>query len=573
MEKLTFIFLCFGVLIPYFVTCAAVDNIAVNQIIKDSDTIVSAGGNFELGFFSPGTSKNRYVGIWYNKISTCTVVWVANKETPLINKSGELRISQAGLQLFDGNNKVIWPTNSPGSVSLVAQLQNTGNLVLLDQENSIWQSFDYPGDTLLSGMRIGIDLITRKDRHLTSWKSTDDPSAGPYVLRVDPNGYPQMREEQDDSWSRFGPWNGVTFSGMPNLGQNSIQFVFNETERYFEYELVSNSILTRMHLDPYGKIEYLNWINQTQTWMAISFTSINNCSPYTICGPNGVCDINSAPSCKCLDGFKPKSHEEWDKTDWSNGCQRIEPLACGYGDIFLNKSGVQFLDTNHSWYDQTMTLSECEARCRRNCSCVAYANLDIRNGGSGCLLWFGDLMDIRANDGTQSLYLRMHASELAGPRTNNKKQRIILVMSTSLVVSIVSLALYLAWRKKKGSHKIMLGLVPAQDVNYTTESKEDKELSSYSLSIIAKSTNNFSLDNKLGEGGFGPVYKGVLDDGQEIAVKRLSETSTQGLDEFRNEVKFIAKLQHRNLVKLLGYCIQENERMLIYEYMANKSLD
>ncbi|KAI7739623.1 hypothetical protein M8C21_001579 [Ambrosia artemisiifolia] len=91
--------------------------------------------------------------------------------------------------------------------------------------------------------------------------------------------------------------------------------------------------------------------------------------------------------------------------------------------------------------------------------------------------------------------------------------------------------------------------------------------------MIAKSTCNFSITNKLGQGGFGSVYKGVLDDGREIAVKRLSKSSSQGLDEFKNEVRCIAKLQHRNLVKLLGYCVQGEETMLIYEYMPNRSLD
>ncbi|ESR62322.1 hypothetical protein CICLE_v10017560mg [Citrus x clementina] len=90
---------------------------------------------------------------------------------------------------------------------------------------------------------------------------------------------------------------------------------------------------------------------------------------------------------------------------------------------------------------------------------------------------------------------------------------------------------------------------------------------------IVKATQDFSQENKLGEGGFGPVYKGVLGDGKEIAVKRLSRTSGQGLQEFKNEVTVIAKLQHRNLVRLLGCCLEENESLLIYEYMPNKSLD
>ncbi|CAL5054745.1 unnamed protein product [Urochloa decumbens] len=93
------------------------------------------------------------------------------------------------------------------------------------------------------------------------------------------------------------------------------------------------------------------------------------------------------------------------------------------------------------------------------------------------------------------------------------------------------------------------------------------------LSSIHEATNSFSKENKLGEGGFGPVYRGVLSGGAEIAVKRLSARSRQGAAEFRNEVELIAKLQHRNLVRLLGCCVEREEKMLIYEYLPNRSLD
>ncbi|KAH9660240.1 class V chitinase [Citrus sinensis] len=101
----------------------------------------------------------------------------------------------------------------------------------------------------------------------------------------------------------------------------------------------------------------------------------------------------------------------------------------------------------------------------------------------------------------------------------------------------------------------------------------DPDLREYSLADIEVATDRFSIENKLGEGGYGPVYKGVLPDGQVIAVKKLSKTSKQGFEEFKNEVMLTAKLQHVNLIRVLGFCIDREEQMLIYEYMPKRSLD
>ncbi|XP_062094624.1 probable leucine-rich repeat receptor-like serine/threonine-protein kinase At3g14840 [Humulus lupulus] len=101
---------------------------------------------------------------------------------------------------------------------------------------------------------------------------------------------------------------------------------------------------------------------------------------------------------------------------------------------------------------------------------------------------------------------------------------------------------------------------------------DQPELHFFDLDSILMATNKFSITNKLGQGGFGPVYKGQLH-GKEVAVKRLSSSSSQGYEEFRNEIILISKLQHRNLVKLIGCCIENEEKLLIYEFMLNKSLD
>ncbi|XP_023739204.1 G-type lectin S-receptor-like serine/threonine-protein kinase At4g27290 [Lactuca sativa] len=581
----------------FLATCSQKDTIEYDQAIRDGDTLVSSNEMYELGFFSPGSSRNRYLGIWYKNISPQTVVWVANRETPITDSSGVFRIDTNGSLrvILSSNNTSIWSSNLGlvyhTTLHSVAQLLNSGNLVLRTsgEESFIWQSFDYPGDTFLPGMKLGKDLVTRLDRRLTSWKSLDDPSPGPYVSFMDTNGFPQLFEEQQDSVPhlRLGPWNGITLNGMPSLGSNPIfthEFIFDDKEVYYGYTLVNSSGVTRVYLSPEGNMLRLNWIERTQTWFLYWNANIDICSRYGLCGPYGSCNKNNSPPCSCMEGFVPRNPDEWSASKWSSGCRRRTSLGCQNGDGYRVFKNVKMPDTQRSWYNRSMTLGECETACKQNCSCVAYANIDIRMNGIGCLLWFDDLMDIGTVDESQDLYVRMAVSDLtipsitestSKPGSDKKRKRIIVVASILSSMVILSLAILYGWRKNKRSHmKIPDEVVQTIDEEYTMESREgDTELSSFSLIKISKSTNAFANDKKLGEGGFGQVFKGVLDDGKEIAVKRLSQTSRQGLGELKNEVKFIAKLQHRNLVKLFGYCIQGDENMLVYEYMPNRSLD
>ena len=120
--------------------------------------------------------------------------------------------------------------------------------------------------------------------------------------------------------------------------------------------------------------------------------------------------------CQCLQGFIPRSQEEWNMLNMSKGCTRKTPLNCEKGDGFVKLVGVKLPDMLEFWLNKNMGLKECKEVCFKNCSCKAYANSDVRNGGSGCLMWFGDLIDIRAmhlKDSKQDIYIRLSASEIS----------------------------------------------------------------------------------------------------------------------------------------------------------------
>lgn len=410
-----------------FVVLSDTDTIQENESIREGETIVSSQGTFEVGFFAPANSNRWYVGIWYKNISPRTVVWVANRDVPLNDTTGVVQIDGQGrLSLFstEGQNQSVWTSNSSitAASSVVAQILDSGNLVLRPQNNAdpgsyLWQSFDYPGDTFLPGMKYGINLVTGHNRPLISRKTPDDPSTGDYKNAMDPNGVPQFFLTRGSVIQfRSGPWNGLRFSGMPNLKPNPIytfEFVFDSEEVYYTYNLTDSSVPSRMVLNSNGVLQRFTWIEHTQGWNLYLTAQMDNCDRYNLCGPHGSCDINNSPACGCLKGFVPKYPLYWQMSDWFDGCVRKKPLSCQEGEGFLKYPGMKLPDTRQSWYNKTMDLNECQRVCLKNCNCTAFANMNISGGGSGCIHWFGDLIDLRDyTENGQDIYIRLDAVEL-----------------------------------------------------------------------------------------------------------------------------------------------------------------
>ncbi|GMJ15932.1 hypothetical protein like AT4G27290 [Hibiscus trionum] len=577
MEVLMYLALFF---LPIFILKAsALKIITPGDSIRDGETLESDNGTFQLGFFSPGDSKNRYVGIWY-RVSNTTVVWVANREGPVSDKNGVLSFDDNGiLALFNATNGLLWSSNTRRSRTPrepVLKLFEWGNLVVKEMNddnplNYYWESFDYPCDNFLPGMKIGKNLVTGFEYYISSWKSSDDPSQGQYSLRIDTRGFPQVVVKKgSETVFRAGSWDGHYLSGRkPEDNPNplySYHFVMNQNEVYFRSEILSSSFISRYAMNPFGLMQRFIWHEGRREWQTFSTAQTDLCSTYGLCGSYESCRSDGFTPCSCLEGFVPKSStsrglNSTDDMSDTAGCVRRTALDCKDGsDGFLKHTRLELPDTSKAWANNTMNLEQCEEFCRKNCSCTAYANLNVKEK-TGCLVWLDELIDITEfSEGRQDLYIRLAKSELDQIQRNRKSkgnQKAVTIAIPIIVPMglMVTMGLLYKWKRNQGKNK------------------EKMELTIFDFATIANATNNFSSVNKLGQGGFGSVYKGVLKEGREIAVKRLSKDSGQGLDEFKNEVTLIVKLQHRNLVKLFGCCIKGYERMLIYEYLPNKSLD
>ncbi|XP_012700790.1 G-type lectin S-receptor-like serine/threonine-protein kinase At2g19130 [Setaria italica] len=573
--------------------CFASDTISANSGISGSRTVVSKGGNFELGFFSPAgdgsttTSSPRsyYVGIWYKKaVSQRTPVWVANRAVPVSDPaSSQLAVAADGnLVLINEAGKLVWSSNvssaagsSNGTVEAV--ILDTGNLVLRREKGEVlWQSIEHPTDTWLPGVHLGLNKITGDVRALVSWKSSGDPAPGMFTLGIDPNGSSQFFL----SWNRTvsfwssGEWNGDIFAGIPEMTSHDkydFEFVSDANASYFTYSLQDPTVISRLVLDVSGQARQIMWVPSAGEWMVIWMEPHQLCDVYAVCGAFGVCSEKSEPFCTCPAGFRPASVGDWELGDHSHGCRRNHPLQCDRrnanssvhgeddGDAFLLAPGIS-LPRNPS-PAQASSAQDCRLACLRSCDCTAYSY------GSRCALWYGGLLNLqrRVDDtaGVDDLYLRLSAMDVP---SEGRKRRIVFARVATVVTLVLGLSVIVfvavrTFRRKQRS------------ITFMQAASEGGNLVAFKYSDVRRATRNFS--EKLGGGGFGSVYKGTLPGGGRaaIAVKKLEGRLCVGEKQFWNEVRTIGVIQHVNLVRLRGFCSHGGERLLVYDHMPNGSLD
>ncbi|XP_018730421.2 G-type lectin S-receptor-like serine/threonine-protein kinase At1g61500 isoform X2 [Eucalyptus grandis] len=570
--------------LPQALQSSTIDSITASSPLIQNQTLVSSSQIFELGFFTPKGSAKQYVGIWYKKMIPSKVVWVANRDKPLghTDPSASLIIGEDGnLKLLDGRQNTVWSTNVMAKSNYSeALLSDFGNFVLQDRNaNIMWESFDEPTDTLLPNMKIGVNVKKGKKLNLTSWKGEDDPSLGSFVMGLTSETPPQLFTWNGSSpYWRSGQWDKTKFIGIPTMTSTYYDVRQDNVQgtSYYYLNNYNNSIFAYSFISSEGSLKAIYWDNGWLTYWK-SPEPTKPCEIYGICGPFGVCNPFSSPICRCLKGFKPRSKKEWNRGNWTRGCLRKIELNCqksaSIEDMFWQMRQIKLPDSaDHLLIHNA---EGCQSWCLENCSCLAFSYVN----SIGCMAWSKDLLDTQQlSVGGEDLFIRLMDSS-AGVPTRTK-----LIISLSTISGIILFGAGISvcglskWRgkfRKMTIPRLFRSEELLRDIDWKEQMKEDdtSKLVVYDFDSIRLATDNFNVKNKLGQGGFGPVYKGKLNDGMEIAAKRLSSSSGQGIAEFKNEILLISKLQHRNLVRLLGCCIEGEEKILVYEYLPNKSLD
>lgn len=340
-------------------------------------------GTFKLGFFSPSSSSYRYLGIWYSKLPhNPEAVWVGNLINPILNSSGVLLLDDDGRlkTTQNGSQSFLVSSNPPGQGNVTLNLLDTGNLVLREVSSGgstglvLRQSFDYPRNELLPGMKLGLDRKTGQNWTLTSWLSNRDPTPGAFRLGVDPGGANQLIIWQpDETYWTSGPWQGGKFQLASELTSNGnlydFTFVSNEDEKYFSFTTKNNSTVSRWEINLWGQIVQSTLASDGTTWLYSTTSSCSQSGNYS----DAVC-IDQKPS-QCR-----------------NSSEIFIPQR-GY----YNSSELLYLEHNSS-----LSLSDCHSICWNNCSCVSFGSLFT--DGTGCEFWSKGASFV-ANDNFDVLYV------------------------------------------------------------------------------------------------------------------------------------------------------------------------
>ncbi|KAF7137884.1 hypothetical protein RHSIM_Rhsim07G0117000 [Rhododendron simsii] len=564
---------------------AAASNVTLGSSLSTTSdnpsSWVSPSGDFAFGFRQLNNTNIFLLAIWYARIPDQTIVWQANTNSP-VQAGSNIELTANGLNLTDPNGLTIWSAQQNSAISYGAML-DTGNFILSATNTYIyvWQSFDYPTDTILPTQILPLGGM------LYSKLSATNYTKGRFELHF-MNGDLQLNPI---AWPTKYKYTYYYNSGTanPNSSLSGVQLVFNQSGDVFillgngsNFQLWQNIFRNsnnyyRATLDFDGVFrEYAcaKSSDGNQRWSVVGYIPENICANLIdkdygsgACGYNSYCVANGASiSCYCPPGFS-----YIDPNNENGGCAPDFPPNCEVDNRKSNPEDmydlIELQDINFPFgdYDQLgpYNSTQCGQACLQDCNCA----VSIFNG-SYC--WKKRLPMSNGRRETALAFVKvMKGIVSSDPISNSKHDKKVIWLSVLfgssglfniLLLGVISLMIFS--RRQRKSRK---------DIN--DSSVFETNLHVFTFEELKKATEEFK--EELGRGSFGIVYKGVVKYGSktQVAVKKLDKLSQGGEMKFKAEVTAIGRTHHRNLVQLLGYCCEGPHRILVYEFMSNGSLE
>ncbi|BAS91399.1 Os04g0654800 [Oryza sativa Japonica Group] len=548
--------------------------------------LVSPSGNFSCGFYKVAT--NAYtLAVWFTASADATVAWTANRDTPVngVGSRAELR-KDGSLVLQDYDGRVVWSTNTSGTPADRAQLLDTGNLVVSDAAgNRLWQSFDWPTDTLLPEQP-----VTRY-RQLVSAEARGSPYSGYYKFYFDSSNILNLMYDGPEISSNYWPdpfkkwWdNNRTAFNSSRHGSFDRRGVFTASDQlqFNASDMGDGGVMRRLTLDYDGNLRLYSLDAAAGRWHVTWVAVQRQCDVHGLCGRYGICTYSQGPTCSCPDGYVPH-----DASDWSKGCRRTFDVRCGEDVAFAEMRHTDYwgFDLN---YTAGISFDTCRRLCLVDCRCEAFG---YRQGTGECYpkisLWNGRVMSIPY----QTIYLKFPTgAKNLNPsllhfdgHTCTMDERDATVSSSYLhgrrnTINFIYFYSFLAVVFVVEAIFVVVGYLFV----FRADSVAAGRVGDEGYSLVFSHFRRFTYDelsdatcgfrDEIAKGGTGSVYKGVLEDGRSIAVKRLDEM-TQADEVFRSELSVIGRINHMNLVRIWGFCSEHPHRLLVSEFVENGSLD
>ncbi|KAF3440549.1 hypothetical protein FNV43_RR18833 [Rhamnella rubrinervis] len=531
----------------------------------------SPSGLFAFGFYPQG--DGYAVGIWLANQTGRIVVWTANRDDPPVSANATLELTRNGVVLHQTDQQgkeILIPDDISSPAATSAAMLDDGNFQLLNASHHVlWQSFDYPTDTILGGQ------ILLSSHQLGSSKSTSDQSSGPFSLIMQNDGNLVSYPANISSGPETAYWaSGSLGIGVTELSLNHSGFLLLQQSPKRPLRALSKgdpggnkNVIYRATLDDDGifRLYSHSFRSNTSSRVKVMWSSLqDHCEVKGLCGLNSYCQTFSNNfDCFCYPGFV-----RIDPRNKFSGCyQNFTLVNCRDDEdnpwLRYNFTSVK----NMSWGDNPYTVqlleeAACRSSCLHDCNCwaVLYTsnscrkfNFPLRYGKKNLNISETALFKIVLENIVTPNHSRPVPENHGAMLIESKNNTIVtLALSLGSVACLCSLFAISSFIVYKHRYRRYAKLLENAHLGLT----EDFSLQSFSYNELERATNGFN--EEIGKGTFGAVYRGILSESgnKAIAVKRLEKVVEEGVREFRAEMTTIGRTHHRNLVQLLGFCIE-----------------